>query len=130
MPHSGLYGAGDSSERPLDAPAIGPLPFLCLGVLDVDDVLRPRRRLAELERLGLRLDVPGIVRAALDPRPAEPDRARPRQPAELRRVPRAVDQDVEPVRPASQRVLLVVGQMDDAVAGPELVDLLVLPRQA
>ena len=66
---------------------------------------------------------------ALDPGPPEPDRLRPWQPAELRRVSRAVDQHLEPVGPAPERVLLVVGQMDDAVAGPELVDLLVLPRE-
>ena len=42
---------------------------------------------------------------------------------------RAADQDLEPVGPATQRVLLVIGEMNDAVARPQLVDLLVLPRE-
>jgi hypothetical protein len=40
------------------------------------------------------------------------------------------DQHVEPVGPSPQRVLLVVGEMDDAIAGADVVDLLVLPREA
>ena len=72
--HARAQGAGLAAEEPADPAAIAVLPFLRLGLIDVDDVLRPRRRLAERERLGLRLDVPGIVRAALDPGPAEADR--------------------------------------------------------
>ena len=45
-------------------------------------------------------------------------------------MPRPVDQDLEPLRTTSQRVLLVVGEMDDTIARPDLVHLLVLPRQA
>ena len=37
---------------------------------------------------------------------------------------------VEPVGAATESVLLVVGQVHDAVSGPDLVALLVLPRQA
>src|SRR5215471_3622059 len=51
-----------------------------LDLVDVEDVLRTRRRLADLKRLDGRLDVPRIVVAPLDPGPAQPDRARPRQP--------------------------------------------------
>ena len=45
-------------------------------------------------------------------------------------MPRPVDQDLEPVRAAAQRVLLVIREVDDAVTGPQLVDLLVLPGEA
>ena len=45
-------------------------------------------------------------------------------------MPRPADQHLEPVGAAAQRVLLVIGEVDDAVAGAQLVDLLVLPGEA
>ena len=130
VPHPGPDSPGEASQGAFDTGAVAFLLRFGLGLVDVDDVRRPRRRIAELERLRLRLDVPRIVRAPLDPRPAEPDRPRPRQPAELGRMPRPADEHLEPVRASPERVLLVVGQVDDAVARPELVHLLVLPGEA
>ena len=76
-----------------------------------------------------RLDVPGVVDAALDPGPADPHGARARQPAELGGVAGAEHQAVEPVGAGDERVLHLVGAVDHAVAGPHLVHLLVLPGQ-
>ncbi len=111
---------------------LGPvsLVHLVLDLVDVDDVRGPRRRLADRERLDGRLDVPRIVVASLDPRPAEPDRARARQPADLRRVARAEDEVLEPVGPGDERVLHLVRPVDDAVERPHLVHVAVLPREA
>src|SRR5436305_3375748 len=101
-----------------------------LDVGDVADVLGPRLRLADLERRHARLDVPRVVVAALDPRPADPDRARAWEPADLRRVAPAEDEVLEPVGSRNERVLVVVGAVDDAVARPDLMDVAVLPREA
>ena len=90
----------------------------------------PRRGLAVGERRRAGLDVPRIVVAALDPRPADPDRARAGQPADLGRVARAEDEEVEPVGAGDERVLEVVGALDHAVAGTHLVHLAVLPGEA
>src|SRR5581483_6982151 len=60
---------------------------------------------------------------------ADPDRARARQPADLRRVPRPEDEVLEPFRPGDERVLEVVGRVDDAIVRPNLVHLAVLPRE-
>src|SRR6476469_9045255 len=130
MPHPGPDSPRETSQRAFDAGAVALLLSFGLGLVDVDDVRRPRRGIAELERFGLRLDVPRIVGAPLDPRPAEPDRVRPRQPPELGRMPRPANQHLEPVGPAAQRVLLLVCPVDDAVARAELVHLLVLPGEA
>ena len=105
------------------------LVLLVLDLVDVDDVRGPRRRLADCERLEGRLDVPRIVVAAFDPGPAEPDRPRARQPAELRRMARAEDEELEPVRPGDERVLHLVRAVDDAVERPHLVHVSVLPRE-
>src|SRR5579885_1927387 len=74
-------------------------------------------------------DGPRVVVAALDPRPAHAHRARAGQPGQLRLVARAVDQHVEALLSGAQRVLLVVGDVDDAVAGADLVHLAVLPGE-
>src|SRR5690348_4379381 len=92
-----------------------------LDLVDVADVLRARLRLAELERRAGGLDVPRVVVAPLGPRPADPDGTRPREPADLRRVPCPVDQVLEPVETGDERVLEVVGGLDDAVARTHLV---------
>ncbi len=88
-----------------------------------------RRRLAVRERRRLRLDVPRVVVAALHPGPPEAHRARARQPAELGREVRAEHEVVEPFRAGDERVLVLVGAVDDTVARPYLVHLLVLPRE-
>src|SRR5581483_5156159 len=98
-----------------------------LDLVDVQDVLRARLRLSDLERRDRCLDVPRVVVAPLDPRPARPDRARPRQPCELRRVARPEDEELEPVVACDKRVLEVVGGMDHAVVRAKLVDVAVLP---
>ena len=105
------------------------LVLLVLDLVDVDDVRGPRRRLADRERLDGRLDVPRVVVAALDPGPAEPDRPRARQPAELRRMARAEDEELEPVGAGDERVLHLVRAVDDAVERPHLVHVSVLPRE-
>src|SRR5215210_5047099 len=129
VPHPRPHRAGLTREVADDDFAVRLLPFLGLDVLDVDDVPRPRRGLAEDQRLGLSLDVPRIARAPLHPGPAESDRSRARKPTDLSRMPRPVDEHVEAIRPSTERVLLVVCEMDDAVAGAKLIDLLVLPRE-
>ena len=100
-----------------------------LDLIDVEDVRRPLGRLAVDKSRRLGLSIPGIVDASLDPGPAEPDRAGPRQPAEIRGVPGAEDEVIEPVRAGHEGVLELVGPMDDAVARAYLVHLLVLPRE-
>jgi hypothetical protein len=45
-------------------------------------------------------------------------------------MPRPVDEHLEALGAAAERVLLVVGEVHDAVAGPDLEHLLVLPREA
>ena len=102
-------------------------PMLELDLVDVEDVRWPLGRLAVGKRRRLGLAVPRVVDAPFDPLPPEPDRTRARQPAEVRRVPRAEDDVLEPVRPRDERVLELGRAMDDAVAGAHLVDLLVLP---
>jgi hypothetical protein len=102
---------------------------LQLDLVDVDDVLGPRRGVADGERLDLGLDVPRVVVPARHPRPPDPDRARAGEPPDLRRVSGAEDEIVEAVRPRDERVLVVVGPVDHAVAGPDLMHLAVLPRQ-
>lgn len=106
------------------------LELLELDLVDVDDVVRSRRGIAVRERCGGCLDVPWVVVAPLDPRPPDPDRARPRQPADLRRVTRSVDEVVETVRTRDERVLVLVRAMDDAVERAHLVHFAVLPREA
>src|SRR5205823_4562634 len=101
-----------------------------LDLVDVEDVRRPRRRIAVGEWLARRLDVPGVVGSSLDPRPADADRARARQPADLRRMARAEDEVIQPLRPRDECVLEMVGLMDDAVERPNLVHLAVLPSEA
>ena len=81
------------------------------------------------ERRPFRLAVPGVVGPALHPRPTEPDGARPRQPAEIRRMSCAEDEVVEAVGTGDEGVLELVGAVDDAVARAYLVHLLVLPRE-
>ena len=44
-------------------------------------------------------------------------------------MPGAEDEVVEAFRPRDERVLELVGAVDDAIAGPDLVHLLVLPRE-
>jgi hypothetical protein len=106
------------------------LPLLVLDLVDVDDVRRPRRRLAVRERLAGRLDVPRVVVASLDPGPAEADRPRARQPAELGRVTRPEDEVLEAVGPGDECVLHLVRVVDDAIERPHLVHLSVLPGEA
>jgi len=94
------------------------------------DVRRPSTRLGEFELADLLLHVPRVVDAPFDPRIADPDRVRPRQPADLGGMPGAEDQHFQPVGAAAERVLEVVRELNDAVAGADLADLLVLPREA
>ena len=49
-----------------------------LELVDVADIRGPRRGLADLQRVAGSLDVPRVVVAAFDPRPAEPNCARAR----------------------------------------------------
>ncbi len=77
-----------------------------------------------------RLDVPRVVVATLDPRPADADRARTRQPTDLGRMARAEDEEVEPVGAGDEGVLVVVRPVDHAVAGAHLVHLTVLPGES
>ena len=127
--HAGLHRARCAAQIAGLPRAVGVPAAVDLDVIHVDDVRRPRRRFAELERLRLSLDLPRVVRPPLDPGPAEPNRTGAREPADFRRTARPVDQHLEPVRTAAQRVLLVVREVDDAVPRPELVDLLVLPGE-
>ncbi len=85
---------------------------------------------AVLERGTLGLDLPGIVRAPLDPRPADADGAGPRQPAELRPEARREDEVLETVGAGHERVLHLVCSMDHAVAAANLVHCIVLPGEA
>lgn len=119
-----LLGSGRDAER-LRHPAEP-----ALDLVGRHDVGRPLAGLGELELAHLGLDVPWVVDAALEPRVADPDGVRARQPAVLRRMTRPEHDHVEAFGPASQRVLVMVGDLDDAVAGAELADLLVLPGQA
>src|SRR5205823_13493700 len=82
------------------------------------------------ERRLLRLDVPRVVGAALDPRPPDTNRTRARQPTELGRIVRSVDEVVESVGARHERVLQLVRALHDAVARTNLVHLLVLPHEA
>ena len=100
-----------------------------LDLVDVDDVRRPWRRLADLERPDCRLDVPRVVVPSRDPGPAEPDRARARQPAQLGRMARAEDEVLESLGPGDERVLHLVRPVDDAVERAHLVHLAVLPGE-
>ena len=100
-----------------------------VDLVDVADVLRTRLWIADLERWPGRLDVPGIVVASFDPRPPDTDRAGPREPADLGRVARAVHEVLEPVGPRDERVLVLVGPVNDAVARANLVDVAVLPGE-
>ena len=81
------------------------------------------------ERLARGLDVPRVVVATLDPRAADPDRARARQPADLGRVTRAEGEVLEPVLARDERVLVLVRAVDHAVARSYLVHVPVLPRE-
>ena len=101
-----------------------------LDLVDVPDVLGARLRVADLERRAGGLDVPRVVVPSLDPRPADADRPRARKPRNLRRVPRAEHEELEPVGTCDERVLEVVGRLDHAVARPHLVHIAVLPREA
>ena len=106
-------------------------PPLELDLVDVEDIRRPLGRLAVRERRHLGLAVPGIVDPPLDPLPSEPERPRARRPARVYRVmPRPEREQIEPVRAGHERVLELVRPMDDAVAGPNLVYPVVLPREA
>ena len=121
VPHPRADSSGKASQGPFDATAVAFLLLLGLGFVDVHDVLRAERWFAELERLGLRLDFPRVVGAPLDPRPAQADRLRPWQPAQLRGMARPADQHLEPLGTAVQRVLLLglrhrMLRMDDAAA--------------
>src|SRR5947208_3455317 len=98
-------------------------------VVERDDVVGPLPGLGELEVAHLGLDIPGVVHAPLDPRVAEPDRSRTRQPPVLDRVTGSEDEVVEPIRASLERVLEVVGDLNDRVAGANLEDGLVLPEQ-
>ena len=102
---------------------------VALGLVDVDDVRRARRGVSDLELRPPGLDVPGVVDTALDPGPADPHCAGARQPAELGGMAGAEHQAVEPVGAGDEGVLHLVGAVDHAVAGPQLVHLLVLPGQ-
>src|ERR671911_469257 len=66
---------------------------------------------------------------ALDPGPPEPDGGGAGEPAELGRMPRPEHEVRDPVRSRDERVLHLIRAVDDAVARPHLVDLLVLPSQ-
>ena len=96
--------------------------FVERDVVERNDVLRPLARIGELELADLRLDVPRVVDAAFDPRPAQANRLRARQPAVLDRMPRAEDEVLEPVWPALERVLVVVCDLNDRIAGPNLAN--------
>src|SRR5262249_26110241 len=90
---------------------------------------RARPGLTIGERLDAGLHVPGIVVAAFHPRPADPHRARARQPADLGAVARPEDEILETFGPGDERVLGLVGAVDDTVERTDLVPLAVLPRQ-
>src|SRR5688500_14128225 len=98
--------------------------MLELDLVDVEDVRRPLGRLTVGQRRRLGLEVPRVVDAPLHPWPTKPDGTRARQPTPFRRMPRAEDEVVEPVRAGDERVLELVGAVDDAIAGPHLVHLL------
>src|SRR5262245_58666047 len=98
-------------------------------VVERDDVRRPPAWLGELELADLGLDVPRVVGPSLDPDVAHARRARARQPAVLGAVARAEREHVEAIWAGPQRVLLVVGEVDEDVAGGDLADALVLPRE-
>ena len=99
-------------------------------VVEPDDVRGPLARLGELELADLGLDLPRVVHAPLGPDVAEPHGLRARQPAVLDRMPGPEDDVLEPVGPALERVLEVVRDLDDRVAGTDLADRLVLPEEA
>jgi hypothetical protein len=102
-----------------------------LGVGERDDVRRPRRERRQLDRAGGDVQLPR-VHALLHPRHrvvAEPEHLRARQRAELGGVARPEDEHVEPGLAGDERVVVRAPQVDDAVAGCELVRRLVLPEQ-
>src|SRR5205814_2925730 len=99
-------------------------------VIERDDVGRPLARLRELEVADLCFDVPGIVGPAFDPRIAEADRPRAREPAVLDGMARAEHEVVDPVRAGLDRVLEMVRELHDRVTRADLTDRLVLPQEA
>src|SRR3954454_11688232 len=104
--------------------------LLELDLVDVEDVVGPRLRSTVLERPALGLRLPRVVVPSRDPRPADANRARPWQLADLRRMPRPEDEVLETLGPGNEGVLVLVGPVDDAVARAHLVHVLVLPREA
>ena len=105
-------------------------PVLELDLVDVDDVRGTLGGRAVLERRALGLDLPGVVRAPLDPGPADAHGAGPREPAELRPEAGREDEVLETVGAGHERVLHLVCAMDHAVAGANLVHCVVLPGEA
>ena len=98
---------------------------------DVEDVRRARLGLAYLRLPGCDLARPGMIAGArIRPRREDPGDVPARQVGDLQRNAHAVDEDVEPVVAGPQRVRPGARRMDDAVAGPDLVDLPVLPGEA
>ncbi len=108
----------------------GVAPVLELDLVDVDDVRGTLGGRAVLERRALGLDLPGIVRAPLDPRPADAHGARPREPAELGAEACREDEILEAVGPGHEGVLHLVCALDHAVIGANLVHRVVLPGEA
>src|SRR4051794_7374140 len=100
-----------------------------LDLVDVEDVAGPRDRIAVLERRALGLRLPRVVVPSLGPGPADANRARAWQPADLRWMPRPEDEVLETLTAGDEGVLVLVGPVDDAVARAHLVHLLVLPRE-
>ena len=103
--------------------------FVQRNVLERDHVRRALARLGELELADLGLQIPRVVRVAFDPGVAQPHGVRARQPAVLDGMARTEDQIVEPRGPGLERVLEVIGDLHDRVAGANLTDCLVLPEE-
>src|SRR5439155_7941696 len=108
--------------------AAPPAAQLRLDVRRCDDRVRALRRLREVE---LRLELPGMrVALDLDVTGHRPGDTGTRKFAERRIFARAEGEHVEAVVTAAERVCLVEVLVDDAVARPDLVRLLVHPRDA
>src|SRR5437588_6383912 len=97
-----------------------------LDVVEMHDIRRTFARRSEVDVAELRLDVPGVVGAALGPEVAEALRARARQPAVLDWMSSAEDEQVETVGSGAEGVLEVIGDLHDRVARANLEDLFVL----
>src|SRR5512132_2852456 len=105
---------------------------LCIGLqrVDVDDVPRPLGDLADLRLADRSLAAVGILAlAGLRPRRSEPGNARARQMRGIAASPPAVGDERQPFRPCPKGVRLPPRPVHEAVAGPHLIGLAVLPGE-